>query len=242
MGAIASIEGTNNFRQHYSPAVGLVVSRTVARRLAIYATPMWLRTASGAIEHSHDAGASEDEHEHRNTAILGLGARARVLSTVYLVGEITPRVAEAAPDEVEYGFGIEKRAGKHAFSLTFTNSFGLTFAQTSRAAAPPTPCISVSTSDESSSEDRSSRAITYDAPSNRIAVLAVSLAGCDEKTTTPTSPTDLPPKFTAILLAINEVPPVTNADAAANGHGDDHAQSDARCGRHHDGWDRRLPS
>jgi endoglucanase Acf2 len=49
------------------------------------------------------------------------------------------------------------------------------------------------------------------------AVLAIALAGCDEKNTAPATPTDLPPKFTATLLPSNEVPPVTNADSGASG-------------------------
>ncbi len=136
---IVSVEGTNNFQEEFAPAVGAVFSRTVARRVAAYVTPMWVdNTAAslGAIVHDHDHGAGvvEDEvaHEHRSTFYVGIGGRIRVLSTVYLVGEVTPRVNGYAPDEVAYGFGIEKRVGSHMFSLTFTNGFGTTFAQLAR--------------------------------------------------------------------------------------------------------------
>lgn len=134
---IVSIEGTNNFQEEFAPAVGVVISRTVARRVAAYVTPMWVdNTAAslGAIAHDHGTGAFEDEvpHEHRSTFYVGVGGRIRVLPTVYLVGEITPRLNGYAPDDVEYGFGIEKRVGSHMFSLTFTNSFGTTFAQLAR--------------------------------------------------------------------------------------------------------------
>ena len=134
---IVSIEGTNNFQEEFAPAVGVVISRTVARRIAAYITPMWVdNTAAslGAITHDHGTGLLEDEvpHEHRSTFYAGIGGRIRVLSTVYLVGEITPRVNGYAPDEVAYGFGIEKRVGSHMFSLTFTNGFGTTFAQLAR--------------------------------------------------------------------------------------------------------------
>jgi hypothetical protein len=50
-----------------------------------------------------------------------------------------------------------------------------------------------------------------------IIVLAAAVSACDDKATTPTSPTDQPPKFTAILLPVFEVPPVTNADSGASG-------------------------
>lgn len=45
--------------------------------------------------------------------------------------------------------------------------------------------------------------------------LAVSAAGCDDEPTTPSSTNN--PRFTAGLLASNEVPPVTNADQGGTG-------------------------
>ena len=89
----------------------------------------------GPIEHDH-GGAEEpvDEapHEHRSTFFAGVAGRLRVLSSVYLVGEVTPRLNGYAPDEVEYGFGIEKRVGGHAFQLNFSNGFGTTMGQIAR--------------------------------------------------------------------------------------------------------------
>ena len=124
--ALVSEEGTNNFRDRYAPALGVVVSRTVAGRIAVYAAPFWVHNTAASIETS--AGVSVN----RNTAFLGLGGRLRVLSSVTLVGEISPRLAGYAPDEAEYGFGVEKRVGGHVFQLTFTNTFGSTFAQLAR--------------------------------------------------------------------------------------------------------------
>jgi hypothetical protein len=121
---IVSIEGTNNFQEEFAPAVGVVISRTVARRIAAYVTPMWVDNTAASL-----GGITP---ESRSTFYTGIGGRIRVLSTVYLVGEITPRLNGYAPDEVAYGFGIEKRVGSHMFSLTFTNGFGTTFAQLAR--------------------------------------------------------------------------------------------------------------
>jgi hypothetical protein len=45
--------------------------------------------------------------------------------------------------------------------------------------------------------------------------LAVSAAACDDEPTTPSNTNN--PRFTAGLLAANEVPPVTNADQGATG-------------------------
>jgi hypothetical protein len=140
---IVSVEGTNNFQEKFAPAVGVVLSRKLGTRLALYAVPIWVGNTNASlapIEHDHDHDGEVEEHEHeeapgyekQGTFLVGLGARARLTSTVYIVGEMTPRVDGYAPGEVEYGFGIEKRVGGHAFALTFTNTFGTTFAQLAR--------------------------------------------------------------------------------------------------------------
>jgi hypothetical protein len=135
---VVSVEGADNFQERYAPAVGLVLSRRGAGRYAAYLVPMWVgnTNASLAAVHDHDGQDGDttphDPVERRGTFYVGVGGRARISSTVYLVAEVAPRLTGYAPDEVEYGFGIEKRVGSHAFSLTFTNSFGTTFAQLAR--------------------------------------------------------------------------------------------------------------
>jgi len=140
LSALVSIEGTDNFRTKYAPAVGGVISWKSGTRLAAYAIPMWVGHTNASLDpihHDHDHGGGEAEapvpaHERLGTFFVGLGARARLTPTVYVVGELTPRVSGYAPDEVEYGFGIEKRVGGHAFAVTFTNTFATTFAQLAR--------------------------------------------------------------------------------------------------------------
>jgi hypothetical protein len=123
--ALASVEGIANFTEQYSPALGAVVSHAIGERAAFYAVPMWV----------HDTGPIGTA---RNTGFVGVGGRARVSATVYVVGEISPRVAGFRPGRPEFGFGIEKRAGGHLFQLNFTNSVGTTFAQTARGGQPTT--------------------------------------------------------------------------------------------------------
>ncbi len=124
LSAIVSVEGDNNFRQDYAPALGVVVGRTIAERLALYATPFWVHnTQIGTVE-------------NRDTGFLGLGARARFLETAYLVGEVTPRIGGLAIGDPEYAFGIEKRVGAHVFSLTFANGPSTTFRQLAHGGAP----------------------------------------------------------------------------------------------------------
>jgi hypothetical protein len=136
---LVSIEGTDNFQDDFAPAVGAVISRTLARRLALYVTPVWVNNTAASlapIDHDHgdgtDVPGADVPQERRSTFYTGLAGRLRVLSTVYVVGEVTPRLNGYGPDDVAYGFGLEKRVGGHMFSLTFTNSFGTTFAQIAR--------------------------------------------------------------------------------------------------------------
>jgi hypothetical protein len=72
----------------------------------------------------------------RDTFVMGVGGRVRLLDTVYLVGEVAPRLSGYAPGKVAYGFGLEKRKGLHQFMMTFTNSQGSTFGQIARGGFP----------------------------------------------------------------------------------------------------------
>ncbi len=121
---LVSVEGANNFRERFAPALGAVVSREIQDRVALYAVPIWV--------HNSAAAAGVD----RDTFYVGLGGRVRIMSTTYLVGEFSPRAAGYAPGDVEYGFGIEKRVGGHVFQLTFANTFGTTFGQLARGGTP----------------------------------------------------------------------------------------------------------
>jgi hypothetical protein len=68
----------------------------------------------------------------RDTGIVGVGGRVRVSASVYLVGEVIPRIAGYSPDKPAYGFAVEKRAGGHLFQLNFNNGQGTTFGQLAR--------------------------------------------------------------------------------------------------------------
>jgi len=124
LSALASVEGENNFKTRHSPSVGAVVSRTINDNAGLYITPFWARSSGGDSSVAHD------------TFVLGLGARVRVLPTVYLVGEVAPRLAGFAAGDPEFGFGIEKRAGGHVFQLTFANTHATTFGQLAAGGFP----------------------------------------------------------------------------------------------------------
>jgi hypothetical protein len=138
LGVLASIDGTSNFgmscqisspdgscelRSNYTPALGVAVSRTLGSLGALYVEPMWVNNSNPGPD------ALVDDND---TFLVGLAARLRVRPTVYLVGEVIPRVSGFDPGVTHGTFGIEKRAGGHAFQLNVSNSFGTTMGQLAR--------------------------------------------------------------------------------------------------------------
>lgn len=121
--AIAAAEGTNNFKDSYSPALGVLVSREFTDRAAIYAEPIWVNNSNP------DPSELVDDN---STFMLGLGTRVRLTNTLYAVGEYTPRLTGFDPDDHQFGVAVEKRLGGHSFQINFGNAFGTTFAQMAR--------------------------------------------------------------------------------------------------------------
>ena len=126
---LASIDTSNVGRSgadnEYSPALGVIVSRLVGDQAALYVEPIWV----------HHANLFEQKTVAENdTFFVGLGGRVRVLPTVYLVGEFSPRVSGYRPGVNQGSFGIEKRLGGHMFQLNFSNSVGTTLGQIARGA------------------------------------------------------------------------------------------------------------
>lgn len=125
LSAIASIDGTNNFRDSYTPALGVAISRSLMQFGTVYAEPIWVNNSNPLPSELGD---------DNDAVLLGLGARLRVRPSVYLVGEIVPRVTGYDPGVSHATFGIEKLLGLHVFQLNFSNSFGTTMGQVARGA------------------------------------------------------------------------------------------------------------
>jgi len=124
MDIMATLEGENNLSEHFQSALGVLVSRNVAKRLALYGEPIFVINSN----------PFEDVGADNNTLMVGLGARLRVRPSMYLVGEMTPRLAWFDPGKTQMSFGLEGRAGGHLFQINFSNGFGTTLGQISRGA------------------------------------------------------------------------------------------------------------
>jgi hypothetical protein len=123
LAVLGTIDGTNNFRDSYSPAIGVLLSHELGAHGAVYAEPMWVNNSNLL---------PEELVEDNDTFLIGLGVRLRIRPTVYVLGEYTPRVSGYDPGVNLASFGIEKRAGGHSFQLNFSNGFGTTMGQIAR--------------------------------------------------------------------------------------------------------------
>jgi len=116
-----SVDGTDNFSGHFSPVLGLAISRELGSHGAVYFDPMWV----------HDANLFPSNGEDTDTFIAGIGLRLRLRPTLYVVGEIMPR-AGYSPGVNQMAAAIEKRVGGHSFQFNFSNGFQITPGQVTR--------------------------------------------------------------------------------------------------------------
>jgi hypothetical protein len=133
-----AIEGTGNFKDEYSPSIGVVVGRSLGDVAAIYVVPTWVGNTNPLPEGLVDSN---------NTFFVGLGARVRLARGLYVVGEASPRAsgfkgafAQATSTFLEGktvgSFAIEKQVGGHVFQINFSNAFATTPANIARGATP----------------------------------------------------------------------------------------------------------
>lgn len=118
--AIVTLEGENNLRAHRQGAFGVLLSRKVARRAALYAEPIFV------------ANSSPFQTGDSSTLMIGFGGRLRIRPAVYLTAEVSPRIAGYDPSVNQVSFALEGRAGGHLFQINVSNGFGTTLGQVAR--------------------------------------------------------------------------------------------------------------
>jgi len=126
--ALLAIDGTNNFRDEYSPIVGAVVSRAIGDRLSLHAQPVWIGNVNhaGLLLHPARPGSRSTE---AHSVLLGLGGRFRLRPTVFVVAEVAPRLSGFVNGDAHASFAIEKRVGGHGFQVNISNGIGSTLSQ-----------------------------------------------------------------------------------------------------------------
>jgi hypothetical protein len=123
----ATFEGLDNFQEQHSPGLGLVLSRKLGSKLALYAMPAFVGNTN----------LEDFPGDDENTFLVGLGGRLRLGDASYLVGEVVPRVGGYEHAGTQVTFGLERRVGGHGFQINFSNSIGTTLVQVARGGGTP---------------------------------------------------------------------------------------------------------
>jgi hypothetical protein len=120
--ALAGVQGFDNFTEAYTGTFGANVSRRFTDRGAVYVQPLLILNPLPESETADDMAF-----------VLGLGARVRVTSSMYLVGEFAPRLSGDDTGDPHTSFAIESRKGGHSFQINFSNTWAMTLAQVARS-------------------------------------------------------------------------------------------------------------
>lgn len=146
LSAYTSIEGDDNFSENYNYNVQVMLARSITKYVNVFFSPAVHFRANDDNRFNPNLSSFfgnptfvGDLDLGTHTGSFGFGVNARIRPSTSLLFEFTPRTGfklgnnfpEFLPGNVirftnnsepEIGFGIEKRMGRHAFALTFSNT------------------------------------------------------------------------------------------------------------------------
>lgn len=149
----ASVEGDDNFQKTYTYNIQAMMGRSITRYVNFFFSPAVHINSNGQGRFNIHPDESLDPRAlglklGQHTGSFGFGLNGRIRPTVSLLFEYTPRIGfkmgRIIPvvneqtgeltgfendSEASLGFGIEKRIGRHVFSLTFSNTQATTTAR-----------------------------------------------------------------------------------------------------------------
>lgn len=143
----ASVEGDDNFQRRFTYNIQAMIERSVTKYVHLFFSPAVHINANGNGRFNprpEDLPVEAMAGNFRlgtHTGSFGFGVNARIRPSASLLFDYTPRVGfklgQISPiidedtgaitglrnnSEAAIGFGIEKRMGRHVFSLTFSNT------------------------------------------------------------------------------------------------------------------------
>lgn len=161
LSAYSSIEGDYNFTERFTYNFQAMIGRSVTKYVNVFFSPAVHINSNGSDRFKEFLSSQPLVAKLRlgqHSGSFGFGINGRIRPTTSLLFEYTPRIGfkmgQITPDfdptigqitgfrnksEAAIGFGIEKRIGRHVFSLTFSNTQATTTARynSSNQALPP---------------------------------------------------------------------------------------------------------
>ncbi|MEW6129217.1 MAG: DUF5777 family beta-barrel protein [Acidobacteriota bacterium] len=145
----ASVEGNDNFTDNFTFNLQAMLARSLTKYVDLFFSPALHLNANGNSRFNPSprnqppevAQAARNLSLGKHSGSFGFGINARIRPSTSLLFEFVPRVGFKTGQVIQtfdpvtfqftgfenrskpaIGFGIEKRLGRHAFALTFTNS------------------------------------------------------------------------------------------------------------------------
>jgi len=128
----ASIDGQNNFSKNFTTNFEGIVSRSLSRRAQLYVVPTVSIQNRRLISKPGPLPDVPPNLPGINSFSLGAAGAFDIRPTVALVAEVIPTLANGRALGIHrpaYGFGIQKRLRRHAFTLGFSNNPGTIVSQ-----------------------------------------------------------------------------------------------------------------
>ena len=127
-----SIQGENNFSRNFTENIEGILSRSISSRAQLYLVPTVSLGNRELFSPSSFYSSAIPNRPGVNTFSLGVGGAIDIRPTVALVAEVIPTLANGDALGIHrpaFGFGIQKKIWRHAFTFGFTTSPGTTVAQ-----------------------------------------------------------------------------------------------------------------
>lgn len=127
-----STEGHNNFTRNFTYNLEAILSRSISSRAQVYVVPTISLNNHRLFFPSGYGSRSIPNLPGYNTFATGFGVSVDIRRTVAFVAEVMPTFVNGRPLLIHrpaFGFGIQKKIHRHAFTAGFTNSPGTTVSQ-----------------------------------------------------------------------------------------------------------------
>lgn len=122
-----SVDGQDHFRNNFTVNFEAIVSRSIKTHAQLYVVPTFSLDQRRLVSKPGSLEGRVPNAPGFNTFSLGVGGAFNLRPTLAFVAEVIPTLSNARELGIHrpsYGFGIQKRVRRHAFTLGFSTSPG----------------------------------------------------------------------------------------------------------------------